>query len=103
MKTEVSILHHAYPADARDVVTEKLQSVAKYFTRTHSVRAFLERQHDVHRVELVAQVPRGQVLVIDARAETFGKAVDEAVGRLSRSLANYKDKLIRGARRGSQR
>ena len=102
MKTEVSILHHEYPAGAREFVQSKLQNVAKYFSRTHSVRAVLEKQHDTHRVELVAQIPRGQVVVIDARASTFGQAVDEAVDRLSRNLAKYKDKLTSRTRRATK-
>ena len=99
MKTEVSILHHEYPPAARDFVVEKLQHLTRYFDRTHSVRAVLERQHDEHRVELVARVRRGQVLVVDARADSLSRAIDTSVERMGRALVKHKDKLTRQQRR----
>lgn len=92
MKTEVSILHHDYPNAVRETVVEKLQHLDRFYDRTQSVRAVLEKQHDVHRVELLAQV-RGQVLVVDSRSETFSKALDGSVERMARTLSKHKDKI----------
>ena len=39
------------------------------------MRAHLERQHDEHRVEIVAHIARGAVLVVDARGTAFGSAL----------------------------
>ena len=56
MKTEVAILHHEYPNAIRDHTAEKLQQLVKYYDGTVTLRAVLERQHEEHRVELVANV-----------------------------------------------
>jgi len=98
MKTEVSILHHDYPSAVRATVAEKLQHLDKYFDRTESVRAVLEKQHDVHRVELLAQV-RGQVLVVDSRSDSFSKALDGSLDRMARTLSKHKDKISDARRR----
>ena len=102
MNTEVAILHYEYPATVREAVEDKLQGLAKYFDRIISVRAFLERQNEVHRAELVANVGRGVVLVVDARSGTIGEALDEAVDRMARALAKHKEKLVLGNRRKSR-
>jgi ribosomal subunit interface protein len=101
MKTEVAILHHEYPSKIRDHVTDRLQNLVRYYDGTVSMRAVLERQHDDHRVELVANVRRGVTLVVDARADTIGGALDESVARMARMLARHKTKLKQeGRRRG---
>jgi ribosomal subunit interface protein len=99
MKTEVAILHHEYPSKIRDHVTEKIQQLVRFYDGTVSVRAVLERQHDDHRVELVANVRRGVTLVVDARAESITAALDDAVDRMSRMLARHKSKLKQESRR----
>ena len=93
MKTEVAILHHEYPASIRDHVVTKLQHLVRFFEGTVSVRAVLERQHDDHRVELIVNVRRGVVLVVDARADSITSALDEAVDRMGRVLSRHKSKL----------
>jgi ribosomal subunit interface protein len=99
MKTEVAILHHEYPATIRDLVVDKLQNLVKYYEGTVSIRAVLDRQHDEHRVELVANVRRGVVLVVDARADNITSALDSALERMGRVLSRHKDKLKDGSRR----
>ena len=86
MRTQVSILHHDYPSGVRELVEEKLQSLVRFASDKVSLRAMLERQKDQHRVEIVANVPHGPVLVADARAEGFGGALDEALDRMTRLL-----------------
>ncbi len=74
MQAQVSILHHDYPVRAREQVEQKLQHLVKFYDRIVSLRALLERQRDDHRVEIVARVGRGTVLVVDARATAFSAA-----------------------------
>lgn len=93
MKTEVAILHNEYPTRIRDQVVTKLQHLVKFFDGIVSVRAVLERQRDDHRVELLANVRRGVVLVVDARRDTISAALDEAVDRMARVLSKHKDRL----------
>lgn len=103
MKTDVAILHHEYPAHVREDVAEKLQQLSKFFERTVSIRAMLERQREEHRVELVANVGRGVVLVVDARAQSIRAALDEAVSRMGRVLKRHKEKLTTARRRAKVR
>lgn len=102
MRTEVAILHHEYPPAIRDHVTDKLKSLIKYFDGTVSLRAVLERQHDDHRVELVANVPRGVTLVVDAQGESITSALDESVDRMRRVLSRHKEKVKGAPRRRSR-
>jgi ribosomal subunit interface protein len=103
MKTDVTILHHEYPTTTRDHVVAKLQHLVRFYEGTVSVRAVLERQHDDHRVELVANVRRGVVLVIDAHAGSITAALDEAVDRMGRVLSRHKGKLVKGRRKSRAR
>jgi ribosomal subunit interface protein len=99
LKTDVAILHHEYPARVRDRVATKLQHLARFYDGTLSLRAVLERQHDVHRVELVANVRRGVVLVVDARGASITAALEDAIERMKRVLARHKDRLRGNGRR----
>lgn len=103
MKTEVSILHREYPAHVRDDVATKLQNLTRFFERTVSMRALLERQREQHRVELVANVGHGVVLVVDARESSIGQALDEALSRMARVLKRHKAKLTSERRREKTR
>lgn len=99
MKTEVAILHHEYPAGIRDHVAAKLDALARFFDGTVSLRAVLERQHDDHRVELLASVRRGVLLVVESRQGNISVALDDAVERMGRALRKHKEKLRSAKRR----
>ncbi len=94
MQTLVSILHHDYPALVRETVDAKMQQLTRFHGRIVSMRALLERQHLDHRVELVANVGHGAVLVVDARRNDFGVALDEAASRMERMLKRDHDRRI---------
>ena len=100
MQAQVSILHHDYPVRAREQVELKLQHLVKFYDRIVSMRALLERQRDEHRVEIVAHIARGAVLVVDARGAAFGNALEEAIERMERLLKKQNEKRSHGRRRG---
>ncbi|MEW6074570.1 MAG: HPF/RaiA family ribosome-associated protein [Planctomycetota bacterium] len=102
MKTEVAILRNEYPAQVRDYVVDKLQGLVRFYEGTVSVRAVLERDGDDHRIELVANVRRGVVLVVDARGDSITSALDDAIERMGRVLSRHKGKLKSGVRRKSR-
>ena len=99
MKTQVSILHHDYPRRVRDLVDERLQGLTRFFSRLVSVRANLERQNEGHRIELVANVGKGGVIVADAQGDAFRSTLDEAIDRMSSQLRKHHDKQIDRHRR----
>jgi len=102
MKTEVSILHHDYPARVRETVEEKLQHLGRFCDWVVSIRALLERQADDHRVEIVANAGGGTVLVADATADAFSVALEEAVERMGRHLKRHHDKITKDRHRGGR-
>jgi ribosomal subunit interface protein len=102
MQTQVSILHHDYPARVRDQITDRLQHLAKFYDRIVSVRALLERQNEEHRVEIVTNVGKGAVLVVDARGEQFSGALEEALARMERMLKDHNERISDARRRRSR-
>ncbi len=102
MKTLVSIPHHEYPAGIREQVEEKLQHLARFFDRIVSIRALLERQAELHRVELVANVGQGVTLVVDARGASPDAALDDALDRMGRVLKRHKSRLTDRHRRNGR-
>jgi ribosomal subunit interface protein len=99
MQARVSILHHDYPARVREQVEQKLQHLVKFYERIVSMRCLLERQHEEHRVEIVANVGRGAVLVVDARGTALSAALEEAVERMERLLKRHNSKKLQARRR----
>lgn len=102
MRTLVSNPHHEYPAEVRDTVEEKLQNLSKFHSRTMSMRALLERHHQEHRVEIVANLGGGAVLVADSRQDAFTTALDEALHRMERLLKRHNEKRYEGRRRAQR-
>lgn len=98
MRTEVAILHHEYPAHVRQHVEDKLRDLGRFNERTLGLRALLERDHDKHRVELIATLRRGIVKVVDARGESFQSALDDALHRMGRILTRHKEVLTNNRR-----
>ena len=106
MNAQVSILHDDYPSSVKDSVREmvedRLQGLDRFFDRTKSVRALLERERASHRVEIVCNVGRGSVLVADVRGDRLNPTVDEAIQRMTVQLKRHHDKLTRERRRGGR-
>ena len=93
MQTHVSIRHDDYPPRVRELVEDKLQNLTKFYDRTVTIRALLERDHEEDRVELVAHVGGGTVLVSHAHEEGLSSAIEEAIARLKRQIQRHHDKL----------
>ena len=86
MNTQVSILHRDYPTRVREMVEGKLSGLERFCGRVISVRALLERHREDHRVEIVASVGHGIVLVARATEGALNAAVDACVSKLRRQL-----------------
>ena len=93
MKTHVSIRHHDYPSRVRELVEGRLEQLQKFHDRVVTIRAMLERDHEEDRVELVAHVGGGTVLIADALESGLSTALDEAVARMARQMKRHNDKL----------
>lgn len=93
MQTHVSILHRDYPARVRGIVEQRLSDLGRYYDRIVTVSARLERSSRDHRVELVARVGHGNVLVASVHREGLRCALDDAVHTLQRRLSKHHDKV----------
>ena len=102
MKTLVAVPHHEYPNEVRTIVETKAQSLLRYYERILSLRAVLLREHDLHKVELVAHVGRGATLVVAAQGDLFESALEEALARMGRVLRRHKTRLTERNRRGGR-
>jgi ribosomal subunit interface protein len=102
MKTVVQIPHHEYPARVREDVEGRLHRLLHYYERIVSLRAVLERQSNVHRVELVANVGHHATLVVDARANVLESAIEEALTRMRTILERHKSKRTARRRRSGR-
>jgi ribosomal subunit interface protein len=83
-------------------VEARLEKLLAHFDRIVSLRALCERQSELHRVELVANVGRHATLVVDARADAFQTALDTALHKMERVLDRHRERLI-GRRRDHRR
>ena len=99
MNTQVSIHHQDYPTEMRLLAEKTLKQLFRYCSDQVSLKARLEKEADEHRVEIVATVPHGPVLVADARAEGVRSALDEAFDRMARKLKRSREKLTIERRR----
>ena len=102
MRTQVSILHHDYPARLRDHVQDKLEGLGRFNDHITTMTARLEREGAGHRVEIVTQIAHGPTLVADVCRESFSRALEEALDRMGRSLRRSNRKRGLERRRSSQ-
>jgi ribosomal subunit interface protein len=93
MQTHVSILHRDYPVRVRGIVEQRLSDLGRYYDRIVTVSARLERNSRDHRVELVANVGHGNVLVASVHRDGLRSALDDAVHTLQRRLSKHHDKV----------
>jgi len=99
MKTQVSILHHDYPPGVQALVHDKVEALSRFCSDKVSMNAVVGRDADTHRVELIASVPNGPVLVADAKAGALRGALDEALSRMARKLKRTREKRTTERRR----
>ena len=92
MNTEVSLLDSGYTPDLRDFVEDKLAGLERFHGRLSSIRAVLDRQRELHSVELVAKVDGDGPFVVEQVAETPRAAVDLGAERLARVLRRAREK-----------
>ena len=99
MKTHVSVLTKDCPKTAQTMIEERLSRLSRFYERVVSVRASLRRSHGEHRIEILANVGHGTVLVADARQEGLLPAMDQCMDRMVRQLKRHHGKQIERRRR----
>ena len=99
MNVEIVIPHGSYPASIRSQIEEKLSGLDRFDERTQHLKVVLDKDKSEHRVELIATRAGGPVLVVDSKADSLGKALDDSIDRMGRALRKRREKrtdLARG-------
>ncbi|MEO0652045.1 MAG: ribosome-associated translation inhibitor RaiA [Planctomycetota bacterium] len=92
MNIEISIPHGSYPASIRSQIEEKLEGLDRFDERTQNLKVILDKDNVEHRVELIATRAGGPVLVVDSKADSLSKALDEAIDRIGRAMRKRREK-----------
>jgi ribosome-associated translation inhibitor RaiA len=71
----------------------------RYYGRILSIRALLEQDRSLHRVELIAHVGNGNPLIADARGDSFSATLEVAVDRMTRLIKRHSEMLTIERRR----
>jgi ribosomal subunit interface protein len=94
MKTEVALLHRDYPSNLRQYVEERLNPLTKFNERMTAVRAVFDRQHNNHKVELIASIGGRPPVVVETTAGTPQVAFRQALDGLVKSLKRNRTKFL---------
>jgi putative sigma-54 modulation protein len=78
----------------KDYAREKAGKLEKIHDRLTRVEVTMDVDHDAHRVEIVADAPRGVRLVGKAEGPDMYSAVDMAEEKLSSQLRRHKQRLV---------
>jgi ribosomal subunit interface protein len=92
MELNISTPHESYPPEATAMVRERVSTLERIADGANHVRAVIDREHAIHRVELVASSWGRSVHRVEARADSLLGAVNEAVHRLERALRRREDR-----------
>jgi putative sigma-54 modulation protein len=78
----------------KDYAREKATKLEKIHGRLTRIEVTMDVDHDAHRVEIVADAPRGVRLVGKAEGADMYSAVDLAEEKLSGQLLRWKQRLV---------
>ncbi len=94
MNKQVSILHGNYPSEVRSMVESRLDALPLFGNRLETLTARLDQSHEEHQIELVAGLGGQGTLVAKAERPSLGKALDEAIERLTAQLRRLHDRKV---------
>jgi len=84
----------------RAFVNERVEKLLKFWERTLSIHVTLDREGNGHSVEILLSAEHKHDFVARATEERLPTALDQAIGKLERQLAKYKNKIM-GRRKGT--
>jgi putative sigma-54 modulation protein len=91
---DITMRHGTLPRELEMFIREKLQRLQKYLKDSSRFEVVLDREHELHRCELLLHSLRrqdGQVIVKAEHADLHA-CIDGAVEKLDRQLAKHKER-----------
>jgi len=93
MKTDIQTTNiDSLDNAARTELEDKLQELARYFSRLIGVDAHLSLEGQHHSVQLTAHLPRSKFLKTHAKDRSLDAAFNDALGALKTQLVRQKGK-----------
>ena len=80
-------------------ITDRVNKLTRFWERLTSIHVTLDRDGTAHAVEILVSAEHKHDFVARAADENLLAAVDQAVEKLQRQLARYKNKIL-GRRKG---
>ena len=77
-----------------EFVTERVEKLLRYWERVSSIHVTLGREGNGHTVEILLSAEHKHDFVAKAAEENVLAALDQAVAKLERQLAKYKNKIM---------
>lgn len=93
MEFEIVGRHLEVTETVKDYLNGKRDKLARFFDRTHHLRAVIGQEGPNHMVEFVATLVKSDVVVARGASTDLFAAIDEAAEKLEAQLRKYKGKL----------
>jgi putative sigma-54 modulation protein len=85
--------HEHHPASVKTYALEKAEKIARFFDGVNHIEIVLDREHDMHRSEMILSASHNLRLVGHASADSILAAIDAAVEKLERQVVKAKERL----------
>jgi putative sigma-54 modulation protein len=92
MEIQITSRHSKASQTLQETITAELQKLEKYFDKITTCHVILDSEHVDKTVEITMNT-LGHHIVASAKADNIGKAIDEAIDRVSRQLKKLNEKI----------
>jgi len=91
MEIQITSRHSKASQDLQDTIAAEVSKLEKFYDRITSCHVILDSENLDKKVEITMSVQGSQV-VGEAKAENFGKAIDDAVAKVGKQLKKLNEK-----------
>lgn len=92
MEIQITSRHNKASQTLQDTITAELSKMEKFFEKITSAHVILDSEHVDKTVEITMNT-LGHQVVASAKAESIGKAIDEALAKTERQLKKLNQKI----------
>jgi len=92
MNIQITSRHSKVSQSTHDYLKAELQSLEKYYDKMTSCHVILDTEHITKTVEIIINV-QGSTVSAKAKSDALGKSVDSALGKITRQLIKFNQKL----------
>jgi putative sigma-54 modulation protein len=92
MEIQITSRHNKASQTLQDTITAELNKMEKFFDKITSAHVVLDSEHVDKTVEITMNT-QGRQVVAFAKADSIGKAIDEALAKTERQLKKLNQKI----------